>query len=158
MATAAASKLLTATAGVLTSSTSTLTHRRPLTCASGSHSPRLTPKPQDLIKWVRSKGGFVHPQLKIADHSSHGLGLVSDGVIPSGSELVSLPDHLTLRLRWSDDAQDWSDRPNSPLFQLVHRVPGSYANHFSYTFLCDQVFFCTFYKKSIFFQLRVFKL
>ncbi|KMZ74099.1 Histone-lysine N-methyltransferase setd3 [Zostera marina] len=123
MATAAASKLLTATAGVLTSSTSTLTHRRPLTCASGSHSPRLTPKPQDLIKWVRSKGGFVHPQLKIADHSSHGLGLVSDGVIPSGSELVSLPDHLTLRLRWSDDAQDWSDRPNSPLFQLVHRVP-----------------------------------
>ncbi|XP_020269603.1 fructose-bisphosphate aldolase-lysine N-methyltransferase, chloroplastic isoform X2 [Asparagus officinalis] len=105
MATNAATKMLTATAA-------SLTHRRPLTCSAA----RLVPQPPDLMRWVRREGGFVHPSLKIADHTSHGLGLLSTEPIADGSDLIALPDHLPLRF-------DPQDEPESALGRLAARVP-----------------------------------
>ncbi|CAA7395689.1 unnamed protein product [Spirodela intermedia] len=122
MASATASKLLlTATADFLSSSTCSLRHRRALT-VSASRYPRIAPFPQDLVGWVKREGGFVHPKLKIADGGEYGLTLVASEDIPRGSRLVALPERLTLRLRWSQD-DDCADRPDSPLSQLVKRVP-----------------------------------
>ncbi|CAA6659381.1 unnamed protein product [Spirodela intermedia] len=127
MASATASKLLlTATADFLSSSTCSLRHRRAL-AVSASRYPRIAPFPQDLVGWVKREGGFVHPKLKIADGGEYGLTLVASEDIPRGSRLVALPERLTLRLRWSQD-DDCADRPDSPLSQLVKRVPGTVGN------------------------------
>lgn len=127
MASATASKvLLTATADFLSSSSCSLSHRRALT-VSASLYPRIAPFPQDLVGWVKREGGFVHPKLRIADRGEYGLTLVASEDIPRGSRLVALPERLTLRLRWSQDG-DGADRPDSPLSQLVHRVPGDFLS------------------------------
>ncbi|MQL92182.1 hypothetical protein Taro_024806 [Colocasia esculenta] len=126
MASATSSKaLLAATAGLLSSSTSSLVHRRPLTCSASTYHPRLAPYPPDLVRWVRREGGFLHPELRIADGGTDGFGLVAAGHIPKGTRLVALPEHLPLRLRWSDGAIGGADRSGSPLFELVNRVPGN---------------------------------
>lgn len=120
MATNAATKMLTATAA-------SLAHRRPLTCSA----TRLVPQPPDLIRWVKREGGFVHPNLKIADHASHGLGLLSTEPIANGSDLIALPDHLPLRF-------DPHDEPESALGRLAARVPGSELSSLkSFAFLFD---------------------
>ncbi|GAU12915.1 hypothetical protein TSUD_74020 [Trifolium subterraneum] len=60
---------------------SSLSHVRPLTCASSLS--RIAPHPHDLIKWVTREGGFVHRAVKIAQFdSSNGLGLVAKEQIP----------------------------------------------------------------------------
>ncbi|XP_010271179.1 PREDICTED: histone-lysine N-methyltransferase setd3 [Nelumbo nucifera] len=121
-----ASKVLTATRDLISSSTTSLTHFRPLTCASASastacHPARLVPHPPDLVKWVRQEGGFVHHGLKIAAGDSYGLGLVASEEIPKGSDLIALPSHLPLRFR-SLDSED-GDGIESVLIQLARQVP-----------------------------------
>nr|XP_010906939.1 actin-histidine N-methyltransferase isoform X1 [Elaeis guineensis] len=126
MVASAASKVLTATVDFVTSSTSSLTHRRPLTCsapATAVAAARIVPHPPDLVRWVRREGGLVHPKLKIADHPSHGLGVVATEEIPQGSELVVLPSHLPLRFRRDPESDGGGEGADSVLNQLARRVP-----------------------------------
>ncbi|KAJ8457920.1 hypothetical protein OPV22_030846 [Ensete ventricosum] len=117
MVTVAASKMLTA---------ASLAHRRPLTCratASAATASRLVPHPSDLIRWVRREGGFVHPNLRIADGGPYGLGVVATNDIPPGSELIALPSHLLLRFDRSSESDGGCDGPHSTLVDLARRVP-----------------------------------
>ncbi|PON81793.1 Rubisco LSMT methyltransferase [Trema orientale] len=102
-----------------------LTHFRPLTCAaaaaSASYPARLVPHPPDLVKWVQRQGGFVHQALKIAQDSSHGLGLLASEEIPKGSELISLPEHIPLR--FGSFESDGGDEINSVLVDLARQIP-----------------------------------
>ncbi|RZS22170.1 hypothetical protein BHM03_00054915 [Ensete ventricosum] len=119
MVTVAASKMLTA---------ASLAHRRPLTCratASAATASRLVPHPSDLIRWVRREGGFVHPNLRIADGGPYGLGVVATNDIPPGSELIALPSHLLLRFDRSSESDGGCDGPHSTLVDLARRVPGT---------------------------------
>lgn len=94
---------------------SSLSHVRPLTCASSS---RIAPHPHDLIKWVTREGGFVHRAVKIAQlDSSNGLGLVSKEDIPIGTDLIALPQHIPLHFNHDDNS-------HSLLLQLTSHVPG----------------------------------
>ncbi|KAK6931633.1 Rubisco LSMT, substrate-binding domain [Dillenia turbinata] len=98
---------------------SSLTHIRPLTFAAVAQ--RLVPHPPDLIKWVKSEGGFVHPALRIAQsNDSLGLDLVSSEDIAKGSDLIALPHHIPLRFGSGD-----ADRSHSysVLLDLARRVP-----------------------------------
>lgn len=111
---------------------SSLTHVRPLTCASSS---RIVSHPPDLIKWVTREGGFVHRAVKIAqlDSSSsngHGLGLVANEDIPIGSDLIVLPQHIPLHFSSVDNQNH-----HSLLLQLATHVPGNLISQLS--------FFCT---------------
>ncbi|XP_018674377.2 uncharacterized protein LOC135671363 isoform X2 [Musa acuminata AAA Group] len=122
MVTVAASKMLTA----VSTSAASLAHRRPLTCratASAATASRLVPHPSDLIRWVRREGGFVHPNLRIADGDPYGLGVVATNEIPPGSELIALPSHLLLRFDQSPESDGGCDGPHSTLVELARRVP-----------------------------------
>ncbi|THU54762.1 hypothetical protein C4D60_Mb10t28570 [Musa balbisiana] len=122
MVTVAASKMLTA----VSTSAASLAHRRPLTCratASAATASRLVPHPSDLIGWVRREGGFVHPNLRIADGDPYGLGVVATNEIPPGSELIALPSHLLLRFDRSPESDGGCDGPHSTLVELARRVP-----------------------------------
>lgn len=104
-----------------------LTHFRPLSSASmasvsPSFSSRLVPHPPDLIKWVRTEGGFVHQALKIAQDGDTGLGLLSSDHIPKGSELIVLPHNLPLRFDSPEPGN--SDEADSVLINLARQVPG----------------------------------
>ncbi|XP_038977085.1 actin-histidine N-methyltransferase-like [Phoenix dactylifera] len=125
MAASAASKVLTATVDFVTSSTSSLTHRRQLTSSAPpvTAAARIVPHPPDLVRWVRREGGLLHPKLKIADHPYHGLGVVATDDIPQRSELVVLPSHLPLRLRRDPEPDGGGEGPDSVLSQLARRVP-----------------------------------
>ncbi|KAL7000881.1 hypothetical protein U1Q18_002033 [Sarracenia purpurea var. burkii] len=111
-------------------------HFRPLTCAAAagsSPSPsRLAPHPPDLIKWVRREGGFVHQAVKIAQVDPYGLGLVSSGEIPNGSDLISLPDHLPLQ--FGSLESDGGDGPHSVLVDLARQVPGTNLHNLAFGF------------------------
>ncbi|KAJ3694849.1 hypothetical protein LUZ60_000226 [Juncus effusus] len=87
-----------------------LTRRRSLTCSAS----RVVPHPPDLIRWVRREGGSVHPSIALADHPTDGLGLISVGEIPAGSELIELPGHLPLR---------WTNGADGMLHKLAERIP-----------------------------------
>ncbi|XP_065035434.1 uncharacterized protein LOC135671294 isoform X2 [Musa acuminata AAA Group] len=122
MVTVAASKMLTA----VSTSAASLAHRRSLTCratASAATASRLVPHPSDLIRWVRREGGFVHPNLRIADGDPYGLGVVATNEIPLGSELIALPSHLLLRFDRSPESDGACDGPHSTLVELARRVP-----------------------------------
>ncbi|CAL9769094.1 unnamed protein product [Musa acuminata subsp. burmannicoides] len=122
MVTVAASKMLTA----VSTSAASLAHRRPLTSratASAATASRLVPHPSDLIRWVRREGGFVHPNLRIADGDPYGLGVVATNEIPPGSELIALPSHLLLRFDRSSESDGGCDGPHSTLVELARRVP-----------------------------------
>ncbi|XP_073010064.1 uncharacterized protein [Typha latifolia] len=112
-------KMVTSAAAskILLSSTLSLNHRRALTCSAS----RLVPHPPDLMRWVKREGGFVHPGLKIADHTSHGLGVVAADAITTGSDLIVLPNHLPLRFHPSTG--NGNDGAHSALVQLATRVP-----------------------------------
>ncbi|KAJ8565271.1 hypothetical protein K7X08_007847 [Anisodus acutangulus] len=98
-----------------------LTHIRPLTCAAATSAPRLVPQPRDLIKWVKTEGGFVHKYLKIAQGGdSFGLGLVASEDIPKGSDIIALPQHIPLKF-WSENSLD--DGAHSSLIKLAQHVP-----------------------------------
>lgn len=100
---------------------SSLSHVRPLTCASSSS--RIAPHPHDLIKWVTREGGFVHRAVKIAQlDSSNGLGLVAKEEIPIGTDLIVLPQHIPLHFTTS--LHQHQDDDNSLLLQLASHVPG----------------------------------
>jgi hypothetical protein len=103
---------------------SSLSHVRPLTCASSSLS-RIAPHPHDLVKWVTREGGFVHRAVKIAQFdSSNGLGLVAKEQIPIGTDLIVLPQHIPLHFTSHHNHSD------SLLLQLSSNVPGIFI-HFS---------------------------
>ncbi|KAJ3694846.1 hypothetical protein LUZ60_000223 [Juncus effusus] len=55
--------------------------------------------PPDLIEWVRSQGGEVLRNLKIASCPTEGLRIMATGQIPKGAELISLPSRL--HLKWN---------------------------------------------------------
>ncbi|WJX54361.1 hypothetical protein P8452_40254 [Trifolium repens] len=96
---------------------SSLSHVRPLTCASSSLS-RIAPHPHDLVKWVTREGGFVHRAVKIAQFdSSNGLGLVAKEQIPIGTDLIVLPQHIPLHFTSHHNHSD------SLLLQLSSNVP-----------------------------------
>lgn len=95
-----------------------LTHVRPLTCAAAA--VRLVPQPPDLIKWVKTEGGFVHKSIKIAQGDSFGLGLVASEDIPKGSDLIALPQHIPLKFSGSSSEPENS---HSALIKLAHHVP-----------------------------------
>ena len=96
---------------------SSLSHVRPLTCASSSS--RIAPYPHDLIKWVTREGGFVHRAVKIAQlDSSNGLELVAKEDIPIGTDLIALPQHIPLHFNHDDH------NSHSLLLQLTSHVPG----------------------------------
>ncbi|CAL5215226.1 unnamed protein product [Lathyrus oleraceus] len=101
---------------------SSLSHVRPLTCASSS---RLVSHPHDLVKWVKREGGFVHRAVKIAQPDSGGLGLglglVAKEEIPIGTDLIVLPQHLPLH--FTSFHQDQKNDENSVLLQLSSHVP-----------------------------------
>lgn len=96
-----------------------LTHVRPLTCA-GAGAGRLVPQPPDLIKWVKTEGGFVHKSIKIAQGDSFGLGLVASEEIPKGSDLIALPQHIPLKFSGSSSEPENS---HSALVKLAQHVP-----------------------------------
>ncbi|KAK1308422.1 hypothetical protein QJS10_CPA09g00388 [Acorus calamus] len=133
MVSSAASKMWTAAVDLFVSSSSTtttfytsamaasLTPRRRLTCSASNVAPRLVPYPPDLIGWVRREGGFVHRAIKVRDDVTHGLGLVASEGIPTGSELIALPDRLPLR--WSPQDLDGGDGPESVLANLARQIP-----------------------------------
>lgn len=102
---------------------SSLSHARPLTCASSS---RLVSHPHDLVKWVTREGGFVHRAVKIAqlDSGGCGLGLVAKEEIPIGADLIVLPQHLPLH--FTSFQQDQKNDENSLLLQLSTHVPGKF--------------------------------
>ncbi|PKA61438.1 [Fructose-bisphosphate aldolase]-lysine N-methyltransferase, chloroplastic [Apostasia shenzhenica] len=114
MSSSAASKTLTAAVDVAKWSAASMTRRRPMNCLASA--PRLVSHPPDLIRWVRRQGGFVHPKLRIANHGSNGLGVSSDGEISAGTDLISLPGHIPLRLPGYDERC-------TVLFQLSQQVP-----------------------------------
>ncbi|KAK1279145.1 hypothetical protein QJS04_geneDACA018804 [Acorus gramineus] len=135
MVSSAASKMWTAAVDLFVSSSSSsttttfytsamaasLTPRRRLTCSASNVAPRLVPYPPDLIGWVRREGGFVHRAIKVRDDVTHGLGLVASEGIPTGSELIALPDRLPLR--WSPQDLDAGDGPGSVLANLARQIP-----------------------------------
>lgn len=104
---------------------SSLSHVRPLTCASSS---RLVSHPHDLVKWVKREGGFVHRAVKIAQLDSGGLGLVAKEEIPIGTDLIVLPQHLPLH--FTSFHQDQKNDENSVLLQLSSHVPGKLISLF----------------------------
>ncbi|TMW96210.1 hypothetical protein EJD97_007728 [Solanum chilense] len=98
-----------------------LTHVRPLTCAAAAVYPsRLVAQPPDLIKWVKTEGGFVHKSIKIAQGDSFGLGLVASEDIPKGSDLIALPQHIPLKF---DGSSSESENSRSALIKLAQHVP-----------------------------------
>ncbi|KAL3347151.1 hypothetical protein AABB24_021032 [Solanum stoloniferum] len=97
-----------------------LTHVRPLTCAAAVYPSRLVAQPPDLIKWVKTEGGFVHKSIKIAQGDSFGLGLVASEDIPKGSDLIALPQHIPLKF---DGSSSESENSHSALIKLAHHVP-----------------------------------
>ncbi|KAK4706343.1 hypothetical protein R3W88_034105 [Solanum pinnatisectum] len=97
-----------------------LTPLRPLTFAAAVYPSRLVAQPPDLIKWVKSEGGFVHKSIKIAQGDSFGLGLVASEDIPKGSDLIALPQHIPLKF---DGSSSESENSHSALIKLAHHVP-----------------------------------
>ncbi|XP_015068476.1 histone-lysine N-methyltransferase setd3 [Solanum pennellii] len=101
-----------------------LTHVRPLTCAATAaaavYPSRLVAQPPDLIKWVKTEGGFVHKSIKIAQGDSFGLGLVASEDIPKGSDLIALPQHIPLKF---DGSSSESENSHSALIKLAQHVP-----------------------------------
>ncbi|MCD7446560.1 hypothetical protein HAX54_010752 [Datura stramonium] len=102
-----------------------LTHVRPLSCAAASalYTSRLVPQPPDLIKWVKTEGGFVHKSVKIAQGDSFGLGLIASEDIPKGSDIISLPQHIPLKFGSSLEAENSVDGSHSALMKLAQHVP-----------------------------------
>lgn len=99
-----------------------LTHVRPLTCAAAAVYPsRLVAQPPDLIKWVKTEGGFVHKSIKVAQGDTFGLGLVASEDIPKGSDLIALPQHIPLKF---DGSTSESENSHSALIKLAQHVPG----------------------------------
>jgi hypothetical protein len=94
------------------------TRCRSLACSAH----RIDAQPPDLIRWARREGGSVHPNLTIGDQSDFGLGVVSAGEIPAGSELINLPSHLPLR--WNHPVGGNSDGADAVLTQLSEHIPG----------------------------------
>ncbi|PWA66541.1 rubisco methyltransferase family protein [Artemisia annua] len=92
------------------------TFRRQLTTSSAV-TQRLVSNPPDLIKWVKTQGGFVHPFVKIADSGPFGLGLVAHQDIPKGSDLIALPEHVPLKF------PDGGDGSHQNLVNLARHVP-----------------------------------
>ena len=109
-------------------SSSSLTVFRRLSCAASLYHARLVPHPPDLIKWVRTQGGFVHPSVRISELDSYGLGLVASHEIPKGSDLIALPDHIPLKFGESDGGGD--DASYSVLLNLVRHVPGMFFSFY----------------------------
>ncbi|KAK4736356.1 hypothetical protein R3W88_000053 [Solanum pinnatisectum] len=97
-----------------------LTSLRPLTCAAAVYPSRLVAQPPNLIKWVKSEGGFVHKSIKIAQADSFGLGLVASEDIPKGSDLIALPQHIPLKF---DGSSSESENSHSALIKLAYHVP-----------------------------------
>lgn len=98
-----------------------LTHVRPLTCAAAAVYPsRLVAQPPDLIKWVKTEGGFVHKSIKVAQGDTFGLGLVASEDIPKGSDLIALPQHIPLKF---DGSTSESENSHSALIKLAQHVP-----------------------------------
>jgi hypothetical protein len=111
-----------------------LSHVRPLTCASSSSLSRIAPHPHDLIKWITREGGFVHRAVKIAQFdSSNGLGLVAKEQIPIGTDLIVLPQHIPLHFTSHHNDSD------SLLLQLSSNVPGIFI-HFSILYFNSNFF------------------
>ncbi|PHU09075.1 hypothetical protein BC332_20935 [Capsicum chinense] len=94
-----------------------LTHVRPFTCTTS----RLVQQPPDLIKWVKTEGGFVHKSIKIArgDDDSFGFGLVASQDIPKGSDIIALPQHVPLKFGSESEAEN----SHSCLVKLAQHVP-----------------------------------
>ncbi|XP_060196445.1 uncharacterized protein LOC132625867 isoform X1 [Lycium barbarum] len=83
---------------------------------------RLVPQPPDLIKWVKTEGGFVHKSIKIAqERDCFGLGLVATEDIPKGSDIIALPQHIPLKFV-SENSVD-VDGAHSALIKLAQHVP-----------------------------------
>ncbi|XP_009768042.1 uncharacterized protein [Nicotiana sylvestris] len=99
-----------------------LTHVRPLTCAAAAGS-RLVPQPPDLIKWVKSEGGFVHKSVQIAQGDSFGLGLVASEDIPKGSDIIALPQHIPLKIGSLEAETSLDAGAHSALIKLAQHVP-----------------------------------
>ncbi|XP_055819088.1 uncharacterized protein LOC129887881 [Solanum dulcamara] len=101
-----------------------LTHVRPLTCTvaavAAAYPSRLVPQPPDLIKWVKTEGGFVHKSIKIAQGDTFGLGLVASEDIPKGSDLIALPQHIPLKFGASSSEPENS---HCALIKLAQHVP-----------------------------------
>ena len=93
----------------------------------------------------------MHEALKIAQDSSHGLGLLAAEEIPKGSELIALPEHIPLR--FGSVESDGGDEISSVLVDLARQVPGWCAfpsiliSLIAYFCLCHVLFswvFCKF--------------
>lgn len=77
-------------------------------------------QPPDLIKWVKTEGGFVHKSIKVAQGDTFGLGLVASEDIPKGSDLIALPQHIPLKF---DGSTSESENSHSALIKLAQHVP-----------------------------------
>ncbi|XP_009611032.1 uncharacterized protein [Nicotiana tomentosiformis] len=99
-----------------------LTHVRPLTCVAAAGS-RLVPQPPDLIKWVKSEGGFVHKSVQISQGDSFGLGLVASEDIPKGSDIIALPQHIPLKFGSLEAETSLDAGAHSALINLAQHVP-----------------------------------
>ena len=75
----------------------------------------------DLIKWVKREGGFVHKAVKIAQQLD-GLGLIATEVIPKGSDLIVLPEHIPSRFEASEGDFEKGSYPS--WIKLAQHVPG----------------------------------
>lgn len=100
-----------------------LTHVRPLTCVAAACS-RLVPQPPDLIKWVKSEGGFVHKSVQISQGDSFGFGLVASEDIPKGSDIIALPQHIPLKFGSLEAETSLDAGAHSALINLAQHVPG----------------------------------
>ncbi|KAK1302859.1 hypothetical protein QJS10_CPB12g01370 [Acorus calamus] len=78
-----------------------------------------------------TEGGFVHRSIKVRDDVTHGLGLIASEGIPTGSELIALPDRLPLW--WSPQDVDGGDGPGSVLANLARQIPAQSESEASYT-------------------------
>lgn len=157
MATLAAAKVLTAVIDLaVSSSAASVAQRRRLMCRAAAS--RLVPDPPDLVRWVRLEGGFVHPNITVADRGPYGLGVVATGDIQPGSELIALPSHLPLffeRCPRNDDGG-----AHSTLMQLALRIPGTEVS--SLTVLLRvfwyEHFYLLFFPNSVLDELLIFSL
>ncbi|XP_076884718.1 uncharacterized protein LOC143533986 [Bidens hawaiensis] len=119
MATSTTKIILTATISHYPTPTKILTFRRRLTTTAATQ--RLVPTPPDIIKWVKKEGGFVHPLIRIADSGPFGLGLVASEEIPKGSDLIALPEHVSLK--FPVIGNDDGDECLPGLINLARHVP-----------------------------------